>query len=49
MGLGKRAKIKQYSDTMDQLIQQALEKRERATKLVETTKRVIGGKDFSSR
>jgi CHAT domain-containing protein len=41
MGMGKRSKIKQYSDTMDQLIQQALEKRERATKLAETTKRSI--------
>jgi CHAT domain-containing protein len=41
MGLGKKAKIKQYSDTMDQLIQQALEKRERATKLAGTTKKSI--------
>jgi hypothetical protein len=41
MGMGKRSKIKQYSDTMDQLIQQALEKRERATKLAGTTKRSI--------
>ncbi len=41
MGMGKRAKIKEYSDTMDQLIQQALEKRDRANKLLSSIQQAI--------
>ena len=38
---GKSSKIQEYTDTMDQLIQQGLEKRERATKLIATVNQKI--------
>jgi hypothetical protein len=40
MGKGK-SKIQDLSDTMEQMIQQALEKREKATKQIEVTRKII--------
>lgn len=41
MGKGKHSKIQDYSDTMDQLIQQALKKRERALRQIEEVKVIM--------
>ena len=38
---GKSSRVQEFSDTMVQLIQQALEKRETATKQIEATKQLL--------